>query len=105
MNTLTIDIRRAEPRDADQIADVHLEAWKGAYSGITAYAKRDAVRDQGAGWVALQPTTGNAPPTLPATANAFWEMMVAPGVNGAVRIDMLETSYWQSRFLGARRLF
>jgi cell wall-associated NlpC family hydrolase len=29
----------------------------------------------------------------------------APGANSAVRIDMLETSYWQSRFLGARRLF
>ena len=34
MNTLTIDIRRAEPHDADEIADVHLEAWRGAYSGI-----------------------------------------------------------------------
>jgi cell wall-associated NlpC family hydrolase len=29
----------------------------------------------------------------------------APGVNGAVRIEMLETNYWRSRFLGARRLF
>jgi hypothetical protein len=29
----------------------------------------------------------------------------APGANGAVRIDMLETNYWRSRFLGARRLF
>ena len=34
MNTLTIDIRRAEPQDAAAIADVHLEAWRGAYSGI-----------------------------------------------------------------------
>ncbi|WP_269931972.1 GNAT family N-acetyltransferase [Aminobacter sp. HY435] len=34
MNTLTIDIRRAEPRDADAIAEVHHEAWRGAYSGI-----------------------------------------------------------------------
>ncbi|WP_315926140.1 GNAT family N-acetyltransferase [Mesorhizobium sp. SP-1A] len=34
MNTLTIDIRKAEPRDAGQIAEVHLEAWRGAYSGI-----------------------------------------------------------------------
>lgn len=34
MNTLTIDIRRAEPGDADAIAQVHLEAWRGTYSGI-----------------------------------------------------------------------
>ena len=34
MNTLTIDIRKAEPRDAAAIADVHYEAWTGAYSGI-----------------------------------------------------------------------
>lgn len=34
MNTLSIDIRSAEPADADAIADVHVSAWRGAYSGI-----------------------------------------------------------------------
>ncbi|TIM61352.1 MAG: GNAT family N-acetyltransferase, partial [Mesorhizobium sp.] len=34
MKTLSIDIRKAEPRDAGAIADVHLLAWRGAYSGI-----------------------------------------------------------------------
>ena len=34
MNTLTIDIRKADPRDAIAIAEVHQEAWRGAYSGI-----------------------------------------------------------------------
>ena len=34
MKTLTIDIRKAELRDAAAIADVHQEAWQGAYSGI-----------------------------------------------------------------------
>ena len=34
MNTLTIGIRKAEPRDAEAIADVHHLAWLGAYSGI-----------------------------------------------------------------------
>ena len=34
MNTLTIDIRKAELKDAAAIADVHQEAWRGAYSGI-----------------------------------------------------------------------
>lgn len=31
---LTIDIRRAEVRDAAAIADVHGEAWRGAYQGL-----------------------------------------------------------------------
>jgi ribosomal protein S18 acetylase RimI-like enzyme len=34
MNTLTIDIRDARLQDAPTIADVHNEAWSGAYSGI-----------------------------------------------------------------------
>lgn len=34
MKTLTIDIRKAELKDAAAIADVHQEAWRGAYSGI-----------------------------------------------------------------------
>ena len=34
MKTLAIDIRRADPADAAGVADVHHEAWKGAYSGI-----------------------------------------------------------------------
>lgn len=51
MNTLTIDIRRAEPRDADQIADVHLEAWKGAYCGIIPHrALTSMINRRGAEW-------------------------------------------------------
>jgi ribosomal protein S18 acetylase RimI-like enzyme len=34
MTTLSIDIRKAEPRDADAIAEIHHEAWRNAYSGI-----------------------------------------------------------------------
>lgn len=34
MKTLSIDIRRAEPHDADAIAAVHDVAWRGAYAGI-----------------------------------------------------------------------
>lgn len=34
MTTLAIDIRKAEPRDAAAIADVHHSAWRGAYAGI-----------------------------------------------------------------------
>lgn len=34
MNTLTIGIRTAEPQDAAAIAEVHHQAWRGAYAGI-----------------------------------------------------------------------
>lgn len=34
MKTLAIDIRKAEPGDAEAIAEVHHDAWRGAYSGI-----------------------------------------------------------------------
>jgi len=37
MTTLSIDIRKAEPGDAAAIAEVHLESWMGAYSGIIPY--------------------------------------------------------------------
>jgi len=37
MTTLAVDIRKAELRDAAAIAEVHHEAWMGAYSGIIPY--------------------------------------------------------------------
>ena len=51
MNTLTIDIRRAEPRDADAIAGVHHEAWQGAYAGIIPYrALTTMINRRGTSW-------------------------------------------------------
>jgi GNAT superfamily N-acetyltransferase len=51
MNTLTIDIRKAEPRDAEAIADVHHDAWQGAYSGIIPYrALARMINRRGANW-------------------------------------------------------
>src|SRR5687768_7941443 len=43
MNTLTIDIRKAEPGDAAAIADVHHQAWRGAYSGIIPHRALNAM--------------------------------------------------------------
>lgn len=43
-----------------------------------------------------------ATPPQSRTGRAF---IHAPGANGAVRVDVLDTSYWRPRFLGARRLF
>lgn len=34
MSTLTIEVRRAEPRDARAIADVHRRSWENAYAGL-----------------------------------------------------------------------
>lgn len=51
MNTLTIDIRKAEPRDAEAIADVHHEAWRGAYAGIIPHKALNAmIGRRGTGW-------------------------------------------------------
>ncbi|WP_432286230.1 GNAT family N-acetyltransferase [Aminobacter sp. BA135] len=51
MNTLTIDIRKAEPRDADAIAEVHHEAWRGAYSGIIPHrALNTMINRRGGEW-------------------------------------------------------
>lgn len=51
MNTITIGIRKAEPRDAEAIADVHHEAWRGAYSGIIPYRALTAmIHRRGSSW-------------------------------------------------------
>jgi ribosomal protein S18 acetylase RimI-like enzyme len=51
MNTVTIDIRKAEPRDAQAIADVHHQAWHGAYAGIIPYrALNTMINRRGSQW-------------------------------------------------------
>lgn len=51
MNTLTIDIRKAEPLDAPEIAEVHLEAWRNAYAGIIPHKALTAmINRRGADW-------------------------------------------------------
>ncbi|SFJ55244.1 hypothetical protein SAMN04515648_4568 [Phyllobacterium sp. CL33Tsu] len=53
--------------------------FKGDYAGATAYLKDDVVINQGSSWIALQATTGNAPPTLPTTSNAYWKAIAVKG--------------------------
>ncbi|MDZ5699277.1 MULTISPECIES: GNAT family N-acetyltransferase [Phyllobacteriaceae] len=43
MKTLSIDIRRADPQDADAIAAVHDRAWRGAYAGIIPHRALNAM--------------------------------------------------------------
>lgn len=51
MKTLSIDIRRAEPADAEDIAEVHRQAWMGAYAGIIPYkALTRMVHRRGRAW-------------------------------------------------------
>ncbi|NTS30659.1 hypothetical protein HQ945_05275 [Phyllobacterium sp. BT25] len=49
--------------------------FKGDYAGATGYLKDDVVTNQGSSWIALQMTTGNAPPILPTTSNAYWKAL------------------------------
>ncbi|WP_051903689.1 LamG domain-containing protein [Neorhizobium vignae] len=63
--------------------------FRGAYSGATAYAVRDMVLNNGSSWIALQATTGNAPPVLPATANAYWQLAAAKGMDGTGTGDVI----------------
>ncbi|RJG43490.1 MULTISPECIES: GNAT family N-acetyltransferase [unclassified Mesorhizobium] len=51
MKTLSIDIRKAEPHDADDIADVHHAAWNGAYAGIIPHRALNAmINRRGSAW-------------------------------------------------------
>lgn len=43
MTTLSIDIRKAEPEDAEAIASVHDRAWRGAYAGIIPHRALNAM--------------------------------------------------------------
>ena len=59
---------------------------KGDYSGSAIYNSLDWVRDNGAAWVCkVDGTQGIAPPTLPTTSNANWQLLSADGtVTGSV---------------------
>lgn len=63
--------------------------FEGAYNPATAYAKGDVVRDNGSSWIAIQATTGNAPPVLPTTSNAYWELLAQKGNDGAGTVSSI----------------
>src|SRR4051794_39814029 len=51
MTTATVDIRKAELRDADAIAEVHRDAWQNAYAGIIPYRALGAmINRRGGRW-------------------------------------------------------
>lgn len=53
--------------------------FKGDYAGATAYLKDDVVLYNNSSWIALGPTTGDTPPALPTTSNAYWSLIAAKG--------------------------
>lgn len=63
--------------------------FRGAYGSGTAYALGDVTRESGSSWIALQATTGNAPPSLPTTSNAYWELLAAKGQDGTGTGDIV----------------
>lgn len=62
---------------------------RGAYSGTTAYEANDIVLNNGSTWLALQSTTGNAPPTLPTESNAYWRLLARKGTDGSGTGDVV----------------
>ena len=56
---------------------------RGTYSGAASYEANDIVLNNGSTWLALQPTTGNAPPVLPTESNAYWRLLARKGTDGS----------------------
>ena len=51
MTTVTVDIRRADPNDANAIAEVHRDAWQNAYAGIIPHRALTAmINRRGSQW-------------------------------------------------------
>lgn len=63
--------------------------WRGPYSGSTPYVANDGVLDNGSSWRAKTSTTDNAPPVLPTTSNAWWELIAAKGSDGTGTGDVV----------------
>jgi hypothetical protein len=72
------------------------ETWAAAvaafspYNAGTAYTKSQTMVDQGAAWVNILASTGVAPPTLPTTSNANWQIFRNPLVGQAIVIPITD---------------
>ncbi|MGP4691607.1 hypothetical protein [Agrobacterium cavarae] len=62
---------------------------RGAYANGTTYAALDVVLDNGSSWIAKVTTTGNTPPVLPTTENAYWSLLAAKGTDGTGTGDVV----------------
>ena len=57
--------------------------WRGTWSGVTAYARNDAVYHSGSSYICVTPNTNSAPPS------ANWNLFAAQGATGAGTGDVL----------------
>lgn len=62
---------------------------RGTYSVAAAYEANDIVLNNGSTWIALQPTTGNAPPVLPTESNSYWRLLARKGTDGTGTGDVV----------------
>lgn len=53
-----------------------------SYDNNKTYSKNNIVEYNGSSFIALQQTTGNAPPSLPLKQNDFWHLLAQRGVDG-----------------------
>lgn len=63
--------------------------WRGVWNGAAAYSKNDVVQNNKSAWIALRANTNVAPPVLPATGNADWELFARAGVDGTGTGDVV----------------
>lgn len=62
-----------------------------AYNPATAYTVGKRALDQGAVWINILAGTGVAPPTLPTTSNANWQLVKNPTAGQAIVIPITDT--------------
>jgi hypothetical protein len=69
----------------DEIATYAALVDRGAYSAGETYREGNIAQEQGSSWLYINPTptSGNAPPTLPTTSNAYWQVMAKAGNDGS----------------------
>ena len=66
-------------------------AFQGAYSGATTYVLGDVAQESGSSWIlTVAESTGNAPPTLPTTSNAYWQLLARQGIDGAGTVNAVD---------------
>lgn len=79
--------------DTGEMGPAGFTNFRGTYAAGTTYLRNDGVYHNGSSWVALQTTTGNAPPNLPTTSNAYWSLLAVKGQDGTGIGDMLASVY------------
>lgn len=68
----------------DEIATYAPLIERGNYAGTAIYREGNIVLNQGSTWLYINetPGSGNAPPSLPTTENAYWRVMAVAGPTG-----------------------